>query len=131
LKMKLYDIDDKLVNVDVRPDKYPVKFKSRSSLQGITGEKLQERYPRDPILEDFTIPGSRLSVDFFLPHRRLVLEVQGEAHDRHVPFFHKDRVLCNFAKQVSHDRKKAEWCETNGFTLIEIRTKQDLEQLDG
>ncbi len=126
----MFDIYGDLVNVDVRESRYPIKAKSRSSLQGLTASKLREEYPMDIILEDFTVPGSQLSVDFFLPKRRMVVEVQGRQHDEHVPFFHGDKTKPNkFAGQISKDRQKQEWAETNGYSFIEIRTQEELENL--
>jgi hypothetical protein len=130
--MKLFDIDGNLVNVDVRASNYPVKAKSRSSLQGQTGEKVEELYPYDPVLEDFTIPGSRMSLDFFLPQKKLAIEVDGRQHHEFIPHFHGDRATSTaFAKQKVRDSKKEQWCESNGIKLIRIVDKDDLEKLDG
>jgi very-short-patch-repair endonuclease len=128
--MKLYDINGELVQTDIRPSNKPVKFKSRSILQGKVGEKLQELYPRDTILEDFTIPGSRLSVDFFLPKREMVIEIDGIQHSEYTPFFHGPLSTSGgYGKQVSRDRQKEGWCSMNGFKLIRIEKDEDLDQL--
>jgi hypothetical protein len=130
--MKLYNINGDLVQVDIRPSTKPVKFKSKSILQGKVGQYLEQKYPRDNILEEFVIPGSRLSVDFFLPKRGLVCEIQGEQHDSYKPFFHGDLSTAGgYGKQISKDREKAQWADMNGFKLVEIRTEEDLGQLDG
>jgi hypothetical protein len=127
--MKMFDIDGEYISVDVRPSSYPIKSKSRSTLQGQTAQALQDKYPRQTILEDFTIPGSRMSVDFLLPNLGMVIEVNGRQHDQHVPYFHGDKsTSLDFAKQLSRDRRKQEWAELNSFVWIEIRTKEDLEE---
>lgn len=118
--MKMFNIHGDLVNIDVRPSKYPMRTKSKSSLQGMVGIILMNLFPNHSILEEFTIPGSRMSVDYFLPDENMVVEIQGEGHTGYTPHFHQDRNLCKFAKQKQHDRKKALWAETNGFKLIEI-----------
>jgi very-short-patch-repair endonuclease len=129
--MKLFDVSGKLVSVDVRDSSYPIKSKSRSTLQGQTAQWLVEKFPRQTILEDFTLPGSRMSVDFFLPNKGIVIEVQGRQHDEHVPHFHGDKATSiKFARQLGRDRKKTEWAETNGFDFIEVRDLKDLEQID-
>jgi len=130
--MKIYNINGDLVQADIRPSKRPVKFKSRSNLQKLVGEKLEQLYPRDTILEDFTIPDSRLSVDFFLPKRDLVIEVQGRQHDEYIPHFHGEKTTAGtYGTQISNDRQKAAWADMNNFKLVEIRTEADLEQLNG
>lgn len=129
--MQMYDINNKLVNVDVRPSQYPRRRVSKSKLQTITGAKLDELYPYQIILEEFYVPGSKLSVDFFLPKIGLVVEVQGEAHYEHIPFFHGDRkTSTKFAGQIRRDMKKVSWCQYNGYELIEIVTEKDLENLN-
>ncbi len=123
--MKIFNIDGETVNVDVRQSKYPIKQSSRSKRQHSVGEILIKQFPRAIILEEFTIPGSRMSVDYFLPHEDLVVEVNGEGHQSYHPRFHSDRNLGKFAKQVSHDRRKQEWAETNGFKFVTIDPEDD------
>lgn len=119
--MRLFDINNQPVKVDVRQSKYPLKAQSKSILQKRVGEILTDIYPRDSILEEFTVPGSRLSVDFFLPKRNIVVEVQGRQHKEHVSFFHGDRELSTkYARQKSNDRIKSHWCDLNNFQMIEI-----------
>ncbi len=127
--MKLLDINDNLVNVDVRPSKYPIKELSRSSLQGETGHYLVDCFPMDVILEDFTIPGSRLSVDFFLPKRKVAIEVQGKQHNERVDHFHGPITNFGYKNQMNRDQTKLEWCEKNKIYLIQIFTSQDLINL--
>lgn len=119
--MKLYNTKGVLVSVDVRPSSYPLKQRSRSSLQGMVGAILLDLYPRDIVLEEFTIPGSRMSLDYFLPKKGLAVEIQGRQHDAYVPHFHGPKNAAKFAGQLKRDREKAEWAETNGFRLVEIR----------
>lgn len=128
--MKMLDIEGNLTNVDIRQSSYPLRAKSKSKLQGLTSDKLQEKYPYDIILEEFFLPSSRLSVDFFLPKRRLVIEVDSALHYKHIPFFHGDINENNLGKQISHDRKKEQWVEDNDFKLIRINTQEDLLKLD-
>lgn len=119
--MRMFDVDGNLVNVDVRESKYPIRSNSRSSIQGQVAEELVSMFPHEPILEEFQIPGSRMSVDFFMPKMRMVVEVDGEQHFEFISFFHGDRKTdTKFAGQISRDRKKEEWCEINKFRLIRI-----------
>ncbi len=126
----MFDIEGKLVNVDVRESRYPIRQHSKSTLQGRTAEILRESFPIDTILEEFPIPGSRQTADFFLPRKKLVVEVDGRQHDEFVPFFHGDRNTSDkYAKQKSRDRLKDEWCEINGFRFVRIKIEDDLENL--
>lgn len=125
--MKMLDIKERIVNADIRPSKYPLKPKSKSSLQGFVQDFLVEKYPKDVILEDFTIPGSRLSVDFLIWSRGICVEVQGSQHTEHNDFFHGSHDNKNFYKQIKRDSKKSRWAEINDLNFIEIFTKKDLE----
>lgn len=127
--MKLFDINGTLVSVDVRESSFPIKPRSRSILQGQLGEQLIAKYPQQTILEDFIIPGSKLSLDFFIPRLKKAYEVNGDQHYQSIPFFHGAINENKFAKQVNRDIKKAEWCEMNGIDLIEIRESIDYGRL--
>jgi hypothetical protein len=127
----MFNIDGELVNVDVRSSRYPIKSVSKSKLQKMVGERLSENYPYEAILEDFVIPGSKMSVDFFVPRRGIVVEIQGRQHSEHIPFFHGDRKQSDaYAKQQIRDTVKSRWAESNGFKFIEIRSEQEMERLD-
>jgi len=59
-----------------------------------------------------------LSYDFYLPQYNLLIEYQGEQHERHIRGFHKS--IEAFEKQVEHDRRKREYAEENKIKLLEI-----------
>jgi hypothetical protein len=63
-----------------------------------------------------------LPFDFYIPHLNLLLEFDGEFHFRKV---HKSH---NFQKQKLHDRYKNIWAYHNGYNLIRISYKENLEQ---
>lgn len=127
--MKLYDIHGKLVNVDVRPSSYPIKQISKSKLQKEVGDFLQEKFPHSSILEEFTIPGSRFKIDFFIVDKKLIIEVDGEQHYKN-GFFHGQILEKGFARQVKRDIIKEEWAEINGLKTIRIKNKEDLCQMN-
>ncbi len=128
--MRMFDVNGDLVNVDVRESRYPIRQHSKSTLQGRAAQVLRDSFPIDPILEEFPVPGTRQTIDFFVPKKGLVVEVDGRQHDEHVPYFHGDRATSDkYAKQKSRDRIKDEWCEINGFNLVRIKTEDDLENL--
>ena len=119
--MKMLDINGREVKVDVRQSKYPLRKESRSKFQNKVGEWLTELYPRYEILEEFRIPSSRMSVDFFIPRVGLVVECQGKQHQEHNNFFHGDRVNnTKFGEQKIRDTEKGGWVDENGFDLLEV-----------
>jgi hypothetical protein len=100
-------------------------LKARGLLEGL--------FPFDIIHEDVTLPGSNtarrkslLYADFFIPARRLVVEVNGEQHSNHIAFFHKTKH--DYLKATLRDREKREWCELNGFTLVCLEYDQSVEK---
>jgi len=127
--MKYFDINNKLVNVDTRSSSYPIRGISKSKLQGKVVEYLQDKYPLETILEEFIIPGSRMSLDLLLPKKGIALEIQGIQHFQVTPHFHGQPGEQKFAKQILHDGKKALWCENNNIKLILIETAEDLNNI--
>tara|TARA_B100000575_G_C22684423_1_gene415762 strand:+ start:151 stop:552 length:402 start_codon:yes stop_codon:yes gene_type:complete len=111
---------------DLRPSRWPVKSKlaCRSKIQYESGQMLSRRYPLDPILEDVTIPKTRMSLDFFLPQRSIAVEIQGQQHYTQNSFFHKTKA--DFLKQKKRDSDKSFFCELNGIQLIVISKPEEL-----
>lgn len=127
--MKLLNLKGQIVNVDVRQSTYPLRDVSKSKLQKLTQLRLLFLYPNATILEEFTVPNERLFLDFYIPLKKLAVEVQSIIHEKPVLHFHKS--MDGFGKQIKRDRRKAEFCEINGIKLIEIWTEEDLEKLNG
>lgn len=59
-----------------------------------------------------------LSYDFFLPNHNLLIEYQGEQHEKYTPGLHASKE--DFNKQKEHDRRKKEYSEENNINLLEI-----------
>jgi hypothetical protein len=127
--MKIFDVNGKLVSLEIKQSNNPLKGQSKSELQTKLSEKLQDIFPNEAILEEFYIPGSKLSVDFFIPRRRLVYEADGSQHDKYSGFLQGQRTEHRFARQVSHDVAKERWAEYNKFKLIRIKSEKDIENL--
>lgn len=88
---------------------------------------LREMYPLDRFLEEVPLPGSeKLTADFYLPWRKIVIEVHGEQHYKFIPFFHGNKIKFLEAKQ--RDFKKIEWCNQNNIGVIELPHFENLEQ---
>ena len=59
-----------------------------------------------------------LSYDFYLYKYNLLIEYQGEMHERFVKGIHKSKK--DFEKQQEHDRRKKEYAEQHSIKLLEI-----------
>jgi hypothetical protein len=94
--------------------------RARSAGHLLARTLLLELFPFDPPYEEVTVPGCGgvLYLDFLLPARRLVVEVQGRQHRQPSKHFHKG--AAGFRKQKGRDRRKREWAELNDLTLIEL-----------
>ncbi len=128
--MKIYDLNGKLENVDVRQSSYPMRGNaSKSKLQRLVGQRLLELYPNEIILEEWFLPNSRLSVDFFIVKLGIIIEINGHQHSSYVPYFHGDRkTSTKYAGQIKRDMAKVKFCEINNFDLIEIWSEKDVEE---
>lgn len=92
--------------------------KSKSKFQYEIGQQLIKQYPHDVIFEEVVVFGDGFILDFFIPSVNLVIECHGKQHTKHIRYFHKTKK--DFHKQQNIDQKKRDWCELNGFKLIEI-----------
>lgn len=128
--MKFLTLKGREIKIQVRPSDYPLRSRenSKSNGQYHLGQQLQALFKHVIILEEFTIPDSRSSIDFYIPIYRLAFEFQGEQHDAYNSFFHNTKA--DFERQKERDRNKKEWCDLNNIKLIEIRdNKISLEAL--
>ena len=91
---------------------------SKSNFQHGIGQQLTKKYPHDVIFEEVIVPGDGFILDFFIPSLSLVIECHGRQHTKHIKHFHKTKK--EFHNQQDVDQKKRDWCELNGFKLIEI-----------
>lgn len=68
--------------------------------------------------EEVSVPGTRLRLDFVIPGKRLVVEVQGQQHYSYNPHFHKNKA--EFLRSLARDRQKADFCGANDLTLVRL-----------
>ena len=81
---------------------------------------LRGYYPCDQLLEEVPLYGcgTVLYLDFFLPLRRIAVEVQGEQHYQQVKHFHPTRM--DYLRARGRDVQKRQWCSLNGISLVEL-----------
>lgn len=94
-----------------------------SNLHARARKLLRDIYPCEPILEEVQLPGTRLTGDFYIHSQRLMIEVNGEQHYKANGFFHNEKL--DFYRGKTRDRKKQEWCDLNGITLISLPYDED------
>ena len=105
-------------NIRLSNKRIRAKGISKSNFQYEIGQQLTKKYPHDVIYEEVIISGDGFVLDFFIPSLHLVIECHGRQHQKHIRHFHKTKK--EFHKQQDTDQKKRDWCELNGFKLIEI-----------
>lgn len=66
--------------------------------------------------------GRKLSYDFLIPSYNLLIEFQGEQHERPVIFkgLTKKKAEERFIRQQEHDKRKREYAESHDIKLLEI-----------
>ena len=117
--MQVVDLDGNSGEWKVKGKEVTLDKRPRSSLHKTARELLKERFPTYQILEEVGVPvkrGIHLYFDFYLPLRKLAIEVHGQQHYEYNTMFHNSQL--DFLKQRRHDRYKEEWCEANGIQLI-------------
>lgn len=128
--MKFKTLSGREIRIEILPERYPVRSREQCKSKGqySLGRLLRSIYGFHAlILEEFPLPGERLYLDFFMPHNRLAFEYQGVQHDKFVKLFHSDKK--GFEASKVRDARKKLWCETNEFTLIEVRGNVSVEEL--
>lgn len=77
--------------------------------------------------EDLKGTGNRcLSYDFYIPSKNLCIEMQGMQHYTPITYFGGEATFIN---QQEHDRRKKQYCQEHGMTLLEIR-HDEIDMID-
>jgi len=105
------------------------KIDNRSSFHLKARELITNTFPTLQILEEVTIPlrkSEALYLDFYLPLKKLCVEVHGEQHYKFVPFYHSN--MLTYLKSQKRDREKEEWCNINGITYVVFPHFENIEE---
>lgn len=103
-----------------------LETRPRSELHVDVRAFLKQQFPTLQILEEVPLPGTRLSIDFFIPFRKLAIEAHGIQHYEYVPFFHLNRM--GFAEAKKRDKDKAEWLLNNNIKLVIFSYKDNRDE---
>ncbi len=91
-------------------------IRQRSELHLKARGLLKELFTNDSILEEVPLPGEKLYCDFYLPLRKLAIEVHGEQHYKYVSHFHGS--IKEFIASKERDARKLEWFRLNNIQLL-------------
>lgn len=120
--MYISDLDNKeqrwkLNGYEIRWERRP-----RSKLHLQARELIKEKFPTLQVLEEVPVPlkrGKTGYLDFYLPLRKIAIEVHGEQHYQFNTKYHGSTK--DFLKQKKNDALKADWLDKNGIMLIVLR----------
>lgn len=123
--MKIVGLDGKERKISLYNNRSShCEARPRSSYHLLARKLIKELFS-DFLAEEVYVPVENVYFDFFLPNRKIVIEVHGEQHYEQNSFFHKSKA--EFLKQKLSDKKKRNLCEMNGFTYIELPYNEDEE----
>lgn len=126
--MKLLSTQGEQITVDTKQSSFPLRSEEacKSKIQFECGQVLREKYPFDAILEEWSIAEEGFFIDFFLPSRKLVVEVDGQQHKAYNAFFHGSQA--NFIASQQRDRRKETFCKINKFDFIRVSSVKELRE---
>lgn len=106
--------------------RYYVDWNSGTRSKGQTALKkfLYPYWNGKIIFEEMPVVGSKMTFDIVNVTDKLIIEHQGEQHQKYIKHFHGSRVS-KFLGQIKRDMKKHEWAKINGFTLLETYSEKD------
>ncbi|MAF25441.1 hypothetical protein CL634_07695 [bacterium] len=132
--MKVIGFDERTRNWNISKHVVAKNDPRRRSNLHIRARKiLQNLFPYDTILEEVSLPGSNkpsrrsvLYADFFIPQRRLVVEVHGRQHYEHISHFHPTKAA--FYKARGRDKDKIRWCGINSIDIVILKYSNSDEE---
>jgi hypothetical protein len=127
--MQVKDLDGITQNWHLTGNMARGKIDNRSSFHLKARELITNIFPTLQILEEVPIPLRRsetLYLDFYLPLKKLCVEVHGEQHYNFVPFYHNN--MLTYLKSQKRDREKEEWCNINEITYVVFPHFENIEE---
>jgi hypothetical protein len=125
--MKITGLDGQVYNWNLSGHQPLRSEEVGSSYHTRCRELLAELFPTESRLEELPLPGSGgLTADFFLPLRRMIIEVHGQQHYEYVQHFHHNRL--GFLRSIQRDQRKQQWCDLNSIRFVELPWNEGVEQ---
>jgi hypothetical protein len=127
--MLIKDLDGNNVNWTLTGHIAKGKIINKSSFHLQARSMINKLYPTMQILEEVPIQlrkGETLYLDFYIPLKKVCIEVHGEQHYKFIPFYHS--TILNFLKSQKRDREKQEWCEINNIKYVELPYNENTDQ---
>lgn len=90
---------------------------------------LIELFPTLQLLEEVPIntrKSETLYMDFYLPLKKMSIEVHGEQHYKYIGFYHQN--VLGFIRSQKRDREKTEWCNINNIEQIILPFNENIDQ---
>lgn len=127
--MQVKDLDGKSRSWHLTGNMARGKISNRSSFHLQARELITAAFPTLQILEEVPIPlrkSETLYLDFYMPLKKMCVEVHGEQHYKFVGFYHNN--MLSFLKSQKRDREKEEWCEINSIKYIVLPHFENKDQ---
>jgi len=90
---------------------------------------VKELFPTLQILEEVPIyirKSEILYLDFYLPLKKMCIEVHGEQHYNFVKFYYGTKL--DFLRAQKRDKEKEEWCVLNGIEYKVLKYNETIEE---
>lgn len=99
---------------------------TRSKFQDAAKRFFYPYWKSDIVLEECPLVGSLMKFDFVNVSKKIIAEISGQQHCKHVPHFHGKNPVGKFLGQIKRDMKKHEFADLNGYQLVEIYSEKEL-----
>ncbi len=108
----------------IRTSKYAIDWDKdgNSSLERQFRDLIKPYWKNQIVLFQLTIPGSQLKLDFLNVNKKLLVEIDGEQHNKFNKHFHNNS-RNNYLASMRRDNNKEIWAEQNGITVLHLNQK--------
>lgn len=127
--MLVKDLDGNVTNWNLTGYISKGRLNNKSSLHLDARSLLTNLFPTLQILEEVPIrtrKSETLYLDFYLPLKKVCIEVHGQQHFEFVGFYHSNKL--GFIKAKKRDIEKTDWCQLNGIKQIILPYNENIEE---
>jgi hypothetical protein len=125
--MKVGKLNNFNAKVILKINKYKIDWENDgdSSLEIKFRDLIYPYWKSHIVLFQCFVPGSKLRLDFLNCTMRLLVEIDGEQHDKFNKHFHRNSKNVWLAS-MRRDESKERWCEENNIKVVHL-VKEDLD----